>query len=280
MPYIKCNQCYNRILHTEFLIFKVTLYFAFQLPNRNPLKSRTPQPPPLSETNPRGTWPRLLATNFLGCIPSQYDSNHHKQHLLITKSKISHSYFSFSVYIPVCFHTLSRVTMDHYPKESIPLSWCRSPIQVSIRLSAPFMFAPLFPTLSTLPSSSSDHQLPQLKLNSSLHWRLPFHRKFKLLLPRHSSLQICQLAPQPPKPVFPSRSTYRKTSLALNVNGRLHSRSSQRSPKMLGNLQKSLHPAPPLATPIFPPLLTTAYPPLAAPSTPTSSPHHWLLPPH
>ena len=135
------------------------------------------------------------------------------------------------------------------------------------------MFAPLFPTLSTLPSSSSDHQLPQLRLNSLLHWGLPFHRNFKPLLPLHSSLQICLSAPQPPKPVFPSRSTYRKTLLALSVNGRLHSRSSQRSPKILGDLQKSLHPALPLATPIFPPVLTTAYPPLAAPSTTTSSPH-------
>ena len=46
--------------------------------------------PPLPENSPGDTWPQSLVTNFLSFNPPQYESNHHKQHLLICKSKISH----------------------------------------------------------------------------------------------------------------------------------------------------------------------------------------------
>ena len=43
---------------------------------------------PLPETSPGDKWPQSLVTNFLNFIP-RYESNHHKQQLLITTSKIS-----------------------------------------------------------------------------------------------------------------------------------------------------------------------------------------------
>ena len=55
------------------------------------------------------------------------------------------------------------------------------------------------------------------------------------------------------------------------MNGRLYGRSSQSFPKILGNLQQSLHPAPPPATPTSLPLLTTASSLLPA------SPPHTLI---
>ena len=62
-----------------------------QLPKKSYLNfQRTPHLPPPLETSPNDTWIQSLVTNFLSFNPCQYESNRHKQDLLITKSKMSH----------------------------------------------------------------------------------------------------------------------------------------------------------------------------------------------
>ena len=46
--------------------------------------------PPIPKTSPGDTWTQSLATHFSDFNPLQYESNHHKQDLLITTSKIPH----------------------------------------------------------------------------------------------------------------------------------------------------------------------------------------------
>ena len=45
---------------------------------------------PIPETSSGDTWIQSLLTNFLSFNPAQHESNHHKQHPLITTSKIAH----------------------------------------------------------------------------------------------------------------------------------------------------------------------------------------------
>ena len=49
---------------------------------------RCHQHPLSNDTSPGDTSAQLLVTNFLSFNPPQYKSNHHKQDLLITTSKI------------------------------------------------------------------------------------------------------------------------------------------------------------------------------------------------
>ena len=80
-------------LFIEIFFFKWSLHFTtFEPTNNNaPKKVYAISTNPLSpfETSPGDTWTQSLVTNFLNFNPRQYESNHHKHNLLITKSKIS-----------------------------------------------------------------------------------------------------------------------------------------------------------------------------------------------
>ena len=60
--------------------------------------------PPLSKTSPEDTWTWSLITNFLNINPPQYESNHHKQDLLATTSKIPHCWLQLQIIKSQSFH--------------------------------------------------------------------------------------------------------------------------------------------------------------------------------
>ena len=73
-------------------------FFAFVLPKYNPPKKQFQRHPSLCRTNPRDTWAQLLEISFLCFNLPQHESNHHKQDLLISTSKISHYLFQFQIF--------------------------------------------------------------------------------------------------------------------------------------------------------------------------------------
>ena len=89
--------------------------------------------------------------------------------------------------------------------------------------------------------------------------------------PLHTSI-----TPLSPKPLLPYRSTYKKTLQIWSVNERRYGRSSWSSLKIpSGNLQQSLHLAPPPSAPLsvtltFSLLLTTT--PILFPTSPIPTP--------
>ena len=54
-----------------------------------PISSASHTSPPPAEISPEETSTQSFVANFLSFIPRQYESNHNKQDLLITTSKIS-----------------------------------------------------------------------------------------------------------------------------------------------------------------------------------------------
>ena len=76
------------------IFFRWSPHFSAFEPNNNPPKKymqfQRSHPIPLSpEASSRDTWTQSLVTNFLSFNPCQHESNHKKQGLLITTSKIS-----------------------------------------------------------------------------------------------------------------------------------------------------------------------------------------------
>ena len=60
------------------------------IPPKKYMQFQRSHPLPLSpEVSPRDTWTQSLVTYFLSFSPCQHESNHKKQDLLITTSKIS-----------------------------------------------------------------------------------------------------------------------------------------------------------------------------------------------
>ena len=116
---------------------------AFEPPDYNPVKKihrymqfqwpRTLLPSP--ETCPRVTWTQSSITNFLSLNPPQYESNHHKQDLLITTSKISHCFHQLQITKPQNFdlrsacnyefniapHSIIFLTARRRSDESLPI---------------------------------------------------------------------------------------------------------------------------------------------------------------
>ena len=81
----------HRIIYKEFFFFLngYTIFLHLNLPTEIPPNRYMPfqQPttlPPSPETNPGDTWIQSLISNFFSFNPPQYESNHHKQNLLIT----------------------------------------------------------------------------------------------------------------------------------------------------------------------------------------------------
>ena len=78
-------------------------YMQFQWP-------RTLLPPP--KTSPRVTWTQSSITNFFSLNPPQYESNHHKQDLLITTSKTSHCLHQLQITKPQNFDIRSACNYE------------------------------------------------------------------------------------------------------------------------------------------------------------------------
>ena len=86
----------HRIIYKEILLsMRWSPHFSAFVPTS---QQKSPQTgtchstilPPSSKTSPEDTRSQSFITNFLSINPPQYESNHHKQDLLITTSKISH----------------------------------------------------------------------------------------------------------------------------------------------------------------------------------------------
>ena len=81
-----------RIIYKEILLSMVTQFFRIltsriRIPPKRCMSFNGPQPFPPHP--PGDTWTQSLITNFLSFNSPQYETNHHKQDLLITSSKIS-----------------------------------------------------------------------------------------------------------------------------------------------------------------------------------------------
>ena len=95
-------------------------FSLFEPPNNNHLKKYIqfhrpliiPPPQPL-ETSPGETWTQSFVTNFLSFNSRQYESNHHKQDLLLTTSKISH--YLLQLYILKVIKFRSAITSSTHP---------------------------------------------------------------------------------------------------------------------------------------------------------------------
>ena len=93
----------TKLFINNFLFWWSPHFSAFETTNKNlserymqnhPKKvhaiSTTLHPSPFLKTSPRDILTQSLVTNFVSFNPSQYESNHLKQDLLITTSTISH----------------------------------------------------------------------------------------------------------------------------------------------------------------------------------------------
>ena len=109
----------TKLFIKKFFFWWSPHFSAFEPPNRNPPKqvhviSTVHHPPSVSQNNSR-RYIHLLITNFLGFNPPQYESNHHKQDLLITTSKISHCLLQLQIIKSLIFHLRSASTSTEPP---------------------------------------------------------------------------------------------------------------------------------------------------------------------
>ena len=92
----------HRIIYKEILSMRWSPHFSAFEPTS---QQKFPQTgtchftilPPSSKTSPEDTRTQSLITNFLSINPPHYESNHHKQDLLITTSKIFHCLLQFQI---------------------------------------------------------------------------------------------------------------------------------------------------------------------------------------
>ena len=127
------NYGFNGIIYREFLLLIATPFFRIWTsqqqspPKVYPVSAASHTFPPPPETGPRETWTQSFVINFLNPFnpfnrfnPCQYGSNHHKQHLLIITSKISHYLLQLQI-IKVkkfhlrsaCYYKFHALTIEH-----------------------------------------------------------------------------------------------------------------------------------------------------------------------
>ena len=127
----------------------VTHFSAFEPPNYNPPINLQPSiPPPLPKTSPGDIWLQSLVTNIFSFHSIQYESNHHKQYLLIITSRdLRRTFQSLGsrkkiLNPPSCTQNLCSLDLHQKQKDEIldpscfPHTWIKPETQKAGEISA------------------------------------------------------------------------------------------------------------------------------------------------